>query len=300
MAIYRHQLLDAATIRQLLPERSPDRLGKRLRQLVDAGYLVRPLQQRKLRRLEGGSWPLAYTLGNRAARHIKDRFSLPVRTDRWASSGERLSPLHIEHTLEQGRLLVQLQTSVRRHAPRLDFEYPDQILTRLRPDLLKGTRLPYRFTTRVDWHGWREVEGLIPDGWCAIRYLDAPKNKRSRYLFIELDRGTETIEPSARRLQSRKFWQGNSVLRKLVIYSQGFKNESHTKIFGIPTFQVLFVTTTAVRVKTMIAAYQAHLAQTVSPVRFLFTDQEALAANDGDVLAAPVKDASGSPMALAG
>jgi hypothetical protein len=257
--LYRHGILDAHTLRHLRSGRSEDWLGRRLRRLTDAGYLCRPPEQRRLRRPGGGSFPLCYTLGNGAARHLKARFDLPVRTDRWRSTSGTLSALHIEHTLEASRFLAKLRHSVECRA-NMAFEYPDQIFARVKPALLRQRQRPLAFRTRVDWHGWHEVESTIPDGFCALRYLDAPPEKSSRYLFIEIDRGTETIEPSARNLKGDRLFRGNSVLRKMVIYGQGFLAGAHTKLFGIPTFQVLFVTTSEDRVRLMIEAYQRNLA----------------------------------------
>lgn len=294
--LYRHGILDMHAIRQVLPGRSADWLGRRLRRLTDAGYVCRPAQQRRLRRIGGGSFPLCYTLGNGAARHLKARFDLPVRTDRWRSTTGELSPLHIDHSLEQSRFMLQLRLSVERRAGTMAFEYPDQIFARLKPALLKKRQGPLAFTTRVDWYGWREKESTVPDGFCALRYLDAPPEKSSRYLFIEIDRGTETIEPSERNLKGDRLFRGNSVLRKMVIYGQGFRAGAHAALFGIPTFQVLFVTTGKERVRQIIETYQRHLItapHSITPARLLVCESEALARCHEDIAAAPLVDGSG-------
>lgn len=299
--LYRHAIVDSHTIRQVLSHRSPDWLGKRLRALMDAGYINKPREQRRIRVPDGGSLPHAYTLGNKGARLLRERHELPVRTDRWKTTSDDLSPFFIEHTLDVARLTIALRTSVERRDDIMGFEYPDQIYARLRPALLRKKRLPAVFRSPVDWHGWREREATIPDGFCALRYREAPPEKSSRYLFIELDRGTETIEPAGANLKNRKFFLGNSVLRKFVIYGQGFAAGAHTEIFGIPTFQVLTVTTNAERVHRMIETIQRHLAAAphrVSPIRFLFTNRETVAEFDGDLLAVPFLDGAGKERSL--
>lgn len=298
LSLFRHRLLDAHAIRTLLPDRSPDWLGTRLRKLTDARFLTRPVQQRK-RRPEGGSWPLTYALGNEGARHLKARYDLPIRGDRWATTSANLSLVHIEHTLEEGRLMLQLQAAAMGRSDRLAFEYADEIYARLKPELLMKKRLPERLRTSVDWQGYRGTEATAPDGLCALRYKNAPPEKSSRYLFLEVDRGTETIVPTKRNQQSRAFWRGSSVLRKFVVYSHGFKAGAHTRIFGIPTFQVLTLTTTAERAEHMMEAYREHLARTTPPIRFLFTDTETLAAHGNDPLAAPIRDGNGRLVNLA-
>lgn len=298
--LYRHSILDAHTIRATLPERSPDWLGDRLRKLTDAKFLTRPLQQRKIRRPEGGSYPIAYTLGNMGARYLKENFGLPIRPDRWKTTSDQLSPIHIQHTLEESRFMIHLRMSAERRNDAIGFEYPDQIYARVKPELLKKPRLPTALRTRVDWHGWTEKESTIPDGLCALRYHDAPPEKSSRYLFIEIDRGSETIEPSKRNLTGLSFWRGNSILRKFVVYAGAYREQAHTKIFGIPTFQVLMVTTNPGRVDTMIDALQCHLLQSgqAAPIRYLFTDFETLQAYDHDILAVPLLDGAGKERTL--
>ncbi|MEP3035983.1 MAG: replication-relaxation family protein [Pseudoruegeria sp.] len=296
--LFRHQLLDAHTIRATLPHRSHDWLGRRLRLLTDGQYLTRPLEQRKLRRPGGGSYPKIYGLGNAAARHIKAKFGLPVRTDRWVTSNNRLQPVHIEHTVEQARFMVQLRSSVQKRPDSHGFEYPDEIFRRLNPKLLKKKSLPRKFTATVDWQNWNQKETTVPDGLCALRYLNEPPEKSSRYLFIEIDRGTETIEPTKRNLAPRTFFvRGNSLLRKFVVYEAGWRERAQESIFGIPTFQVLTVTTDPDRVWKMIDVVQKHLPKS-PPIRFLFTDFETLAKHQFDVFTVPLLDASGKERSL--
>lgn len=299
--LYRHSILDSHTIRRVLSHRSPDWLGKRLRTLMDAGFINRPHQQRRIRVPEGGSRPHAYTLGNKGARWLRDRHQLPVRTDRWKTTSDELSPLFIEHTLEVARMMTALRSSVERRHEQMSFEYPDQIYSRIKPSLLGKGRLPSVFRTHVDWHGWREKEATIPDGFCALRYKDAPADKSSRYLFLELDRGTETIEPTKQNLTGRRFFLGNSVLRKFVVYGQGFGNGAHTKVFGIPTFQVLTITTSVERMQRMIDTIQCHLSKAphrLSPIRFLFADVGTIENHNEDLLAVPFRDGAGKERIL--
>ena len=300
--IYRHGIIDSHTIRRILSHRSRERVGKRLRDLMDAGYINKPRLQKGIRVEGGGSRPEAYTLGNKAARYLRQRHSLPVRVDRWKTTSDRLSSVHILHTLQQTQFIIDLRMSVDARGSKLGFEYPDEIYNRVKPELLSKSRLPTLFRTRVDWHGWKEAESTVPDGFCAIRYWDAPAEKSSRYLFIEIDRGTETIEPSIRNQKGLKFFRGNSLLRKFVVYGHGYASGAHTKIFGIPTFQVLTVTTNASRARQMIDIYQKHLSEApnlVSPIRFLFTDVNTLAEHENDVLATPLIDGAGKTRYLA-
>ena len=87
------------------------------------------------------------------------------------------------------------------------------------------------------------------------------------------------------------------MLRKFVVYEAGWRQKAQTTIFGIPTFQVLTITTDPGRVEKMIEAVQKHLPES-SPIRFLFTDFETLAENGLDALAVPLLDARGKERSL--
>lgn len=301
--LYRHGIMDSNTIRRTLPHRSSERVGKRLRGLMDAGFINKPRQQKGIYVHGGGSRAQAYTLGNKAARYLQEELCLPVRIDRWKTTSDELSTSHIHHTLAQTKFMIDLRMSVAMRNAEMGFEYPDEIYRRIKPELLTKARLPLAFKTRVEWHGWRDSETTVPDGFCALRYLHAPLEKSSRYLFIEIDRGTETIEPSIRNLKGRSFFRGNSLLRKFVVYGNAYRRGAHTETFGIPTFQVLTVTTTADRARQMMATYQKHLAiepHNMPPIRFLFTDFEALVKHENDVLAVPIYDGKGKQRSLLG
>ena len=90
-------------------------------------------------------------------------------------------------------------------------------------------------------------------------------------------------------------------MRKWVVYGHAFANRSHAEIFGVPTFQVLHVTTTPQRVQEMIKAYQKRLgagAFRVAPSRFLFTDFQTISQFRGDILEVPVFNGSGKTLTL--
>ena len=128
-----------------------------------------------------------------------------------------------------------------------------------------------------------------------LHYKNLPdKNRRS--IFLEIDRGTETIDVNDRKLKTLKVWKEQSLLRTVGVYAYAFTGRVHERDFGIPTFQVLTVTTNRDRVGKMQAMYQKRLAvrpHSVRPVRFLFTDFATIAAHNGDILAVPFEDGEG-------
>ncbi len=161
----------------------------------------------------------------------------------------------------------------------VEFFYPDQIYERYAPDILKRDSLPGLLSARVNWYGYRETEGTIPDGLFMLRFPQLPEGKNRRFIFLEIDRGTETIDVSERKSKTLKFWKDTSVLRKFVVYAYAWKTGAHKRQFGIPTFQVLTVTTNSRRVAAMQRMYRKRLAgrpHSVPPARFLFADHQAV------------------------
>ena len=300
LEVYRHDIIDANAIYTLLAPRSADKVRRRLRKLHLAHFLQRLAQIEQIHVPGGGSLPVAYTLGTKGLQRLKEAYSLPAKPDRYRGRGKTLSAQYVQHALEQARFLVSCRKSAeaREH---IEFLYPDQIYARYAPKILKRDTLPSVVSARVAWHGYGETEGTIPDGFFMLHYKNLPDGKNRRSIFLEIDRGTETIDVGDRKMKTLKFWKDTSLLRKFVVYSNAFRTHVHQRDFGIPTFQVLTVTTNRERVGKMQAMYQKRLAvrpHTVAPIRFLFTDFPTIEKHNGDILAVPFEDGEGKSRCL--
>jgi protein involved in plasmid replication-relaxation len=298
LEIYQNDIVDADGLCGLLSHRSGDSLRVRVRNLAKAGFIGELKQP--LYRNGGGSYAKRYRLADLGARRLVDMFRLPIPTTRWKTKNLNLTQGHIKHALQETNLLFQLRGSVRKR-DNMSFHFPHEIYKKFRPDLLKKKTLPVTLRTEVNWFDHRGVEGTKPDRFGMLHYKNNPIGKQNRFLFFEIDMGTETIDPSDRVMNSAGFWRGSSILRKWVVYGQGFSNRAHTDIFGIPTFQVLHVTTTPSRAKEMIKGYQHRLASgpgAVAPSRFLFTDFQTVRRFEGDILEIPVFNGAGKTMTL--
>ncbi|WP_436644543.1 replication-relaxation family protein [Microbaculum sp. FT89] len=298
--VYRHRVIDAESIRSLFPNRSEQQLTRRLRALYDAQFLDRPRQQNSTRRQVAGSSPMVYALDREGARLLRDEHGAIVGSDRWAQKNRELRGHNIEHALETTRFMVGLEQAVRRR-PALELIHFDEILHGAPRQRTSARRQDTTIRTRMDWHGYGEEEGTAPDQIFGLRYLDKPDGQNRRFLFLEIDRGTETILPGERKLKSRSFFRDTSVMRKFVVYAQAFRNEAHKDTFGIPVFQVLTVTTNPARVIEMQRAFEQHLAvrpYVVKPGLFLFTDFETIARHDGDLLSVPYVNGGGKEVLI--
>ena len=298
--VYRHDIIDANAIYMLLAPRSVDKVRRRLRKLHLNNYLQRLAQIEQIHVPGGGSLPVAYTLGPKGVQRLKEAYGLTAKPDRYRDRGKTLSAQYVQHALEQTRFLVSCRKSAEAR-DHIEFLYPDQIYARYAPKILERDTLPSVLSARVAWHGYGEEEGTIPDGFFMLVYKNEPEGKNRRSIFLEIDRGTETIDVGDRKMKTLKFWKDTSLLRKFVVYSFAFLNRIHERDFGIPTFQVLTVTTNRDRVGKMQAMYQKRLAvrpHSVRPVRFLFTDFQTIAAHSGDILAVPFEDGEGKVRGL--
>lgn len=294
LEVYRHDIIDAKTIYTLLAPRSEDKLRRRLRKLHLNQYLQRLAQVEQIHVAGGGSLPIAYTLGTTGLARLKARYGLAAKFDRYRDR-EKAKAQHVEHALEQTRFLVSCRKSAEQHEE-VEYLYPDQIYAAYAPKLLERVTPPSVLTARVNWQGYQESEGTIPDGLFMLRYRDEPEGRNRRSIFLEIDRGTETIDVGDRKQKTLKFWKDTSLLRKFIVYSHAFQQRVHERDFGIPTFQVLTVTTSRDRVKRMQAMYQKRLAvrpYSVRPIRFLFTDFATVAKHQHDILTVPFEDGEG-------
>lgn len=300
LEVYRHDVIDAHTIRLLLSHRSPDGIGRRLNLLRKNRFLVRLKQLEEIFRPGGGSYSKAYTLGESGYLWIKNVLALPPKKLRHNERASRLTATTIKHALEQTRILVAIRKSVSIR-PNLEFLYPEQIYERFAPKILERKVLPRVLQTKVHWHGHAETEGTIPDGFFMIVDPTKPDGKQRRTIFLEIDRGTMTVMPSDQKLHTEKFWRDNSMLRKFLVYEFAFRTNAHKRQFGIERFQVLTVTNSAQHAVRMQAMYQKHLTAKpleANPYRYLFTDFETIKKRGYAMLDVPIQNGVGQMLTL--
>lgn len=294
--VFRNRVLDTRAIFTLLPTRSEQVIRRRLKLMFDAQFLDRLGQANTRLHEKRGSFPEAYALAREGARVLRDRFGADIPIERWTQKNRELRSRSIHHMLETSRFMVAMEAATRQ-VPDARLIHFDQILAeqgRLPSSRPSGQRLTIR--TEVRWHGYREVEGTAPDQIFAVAV-----GGQRQYLFLEIDRGTETIEPNARKLRSKSFWRDTSLLRKFIIYAQAFAARAHEEQFGIPVFRVLTVTTAPERVGIMREACARHLVEgeaRAKPGLFLFTDWQSIAAHDGSLLDLPIRNALGREIVI--
>ena len=300
LEIYRHDFIDTRGLANLMAHRSYDKIQRRLMKLVDAHYIDIISQMKEVYVPDGGSIAYVYFLDNRGMKLLGDEFALPHKFSRIRERAKRIKTTTIEHDLEQARFMVTLRRSVETKDG-FEFLYPEQIYRQLKPEILQWKYQPRILTPRVKWFNFSGEQGTKPDGFFMLYRPHAPEGRQRKAIFLEIDRGTETVNPTDEVAQSLAFWQSSSILRKCVVYANAFRRGYHTEQFGITSFQVLFVTTTQEHVEEMQQMYRQRLAippHEVHPNRFLFTHQDAIAAHGTDYATLPLQNAAGEKTTL--
>ena len=293
--IFRHRLIDSQSLYSLFPNRSPQVLSRRLNRLWQNEYLDRPVAQNIKSTVKPGSQYLVYALGREGARYLRDQQAPVSDPQRWSAKNKTLKPQTVQHHLSKTRFMVRMVADVekRRNA---SITYPDELLRNTPVAKRKNAGLTNTLRTHVDWYGRSSLQGTAPDFVFRVTIDD-----EQQFIFLEIDEGTETVEPDMQKIRSERFWDETSVLRKMAIYSSAFRTGAHTKQFLFPSFRVLTVTTSPERVKTMQEAYRNHLtdgALKTPPGLFLFTDWQTLAKYEGSLLSLPLQNGVGRGVIL--
>lgn len=230
--IHRHRFLRSHQISALLGG-SEQQIVRRLHLLFHHGYLERPRAQ--LHYIErGGSQPMAYGLGNKGGVVLRQEFGITVNADAWSEKNNAVGSVFLEHALLVSEVMVPLELACRKRGVRLLYEAELA---------LPLQRSPFQWWVKLA--GGTKL-GVIPDRVFALDYTDATGQIQRAHFFLEADRGTMPV--------IRKGLAQTSFFRKLLAYEATWTNKVHQRHLGIQRFRVLTVTTSALRVKSLLAA----------------------------------------------
>lgn len=267
-----------ATYVRTRPGGGERRVRERLRDLFDHRLLSR-VDEPVIDYDEPGSESIIYALNNAGADVLADTFGLSRGTIDWqAKNKELVSKPNIYHTLAVAEVMVKFVADCRERG---DTHLLQQW------DVVKGT--PRASEQGADRYGWnvtvratvrdhktkqqmeREVSfGVRPDRIVGIDLLTRDGQSRRWRYFLEADLGTMPVQ-----------WRGlrqSSIGKKIIGYSETYKQSMHETLYRWRRFRVLFVTTSQQRVDTMLA-YVAKVAaeRGYRSDLFLFTDYATLA-----------------------
>lgn len=262
--VHRHRLLRSTHLTDLVGG-SRQQVLRRLHLLFHHGYLDRPRAQ--LDWYTRGSTPMVYALGPKGAAVIG------APAVRWTQKNREIGRRFLHHTIAVADFLVRMELDCR-VSPGVEF-IPEEEIREALPNEPRPRQHPFRLRVTCTVEGRRETLSVIPDAVFGLRCSGMPSGRESAYFFLELDRGTMPL------VRTTLFY--TSVARKLLAYHAGWRQALHRRLFGLPNFRVLTVTTTPERVENVLRV----LPKTVpTGLRlFLFADTERLVR--GNLLTCP-------------
>lgn len=291
--VFRHRFIRAEDLYRLFPDRTPDRLSRRLAQLYRAQFLDRPLSQIDYFR-GNGSRSLVYGLDTAGARFLAEKDGVSVGSGDWKSRNRTYTRDNLDHTLAVTRFLINLELACSSR-PDVSFVPFEEIVAAAPPSTRKGTR-PDRWAVSLRAATATASVHIVPDAVFGLRAVNADGRAAKSYAFLEIDRGTMTILPAMSVRESEAFLYRSTILRKLLAYAESYRRELHKEHLGIPSARVLTLTTSLARAEAMreTAFNLVTRPLRLPPALFLFG---ALEASD-DPLATAWIDAAGEPTRL--
>lgn len=291
--VFRYRFVRADDLYRLFPNRSPDRLSRRLTWLYRNQYLDRPIAQIDRFR-GGGSQAFVYGLDNAGARLLAERLGLSITSGEWKARNRTYTRENLDHTLSVARFMVDLELACRRSG-NVELISFDDVLADA-PERTRRRPQPGRWPVPVRWADASGEVTVAPDAIFGLRLTQTDGPTVRTFVFLEIDRGTMTIAPAKRVRESSAFLHRTSILRKLLTYGTSHQLQLHREHLGIPIARVLTLTTSLARAEAMreTAFNLVTRPMRLPPALFLFGSLEAL----DDPLAAAWTDAAGEPTRL--
>lgn len=223
-------------------------LAKRLKYMVELGYLTRP---------ENAPSKHIYTIGNEGAELLKFEFDLIMpRKGNWVIKANRLKPSTFsEHEMTLRNYMINLECQHR----------DDEIILIRQTDVLAfntlGTKKGKPFWPVEIYWGEQYHEATVKPDW--IFGIEDKETGKQVFYFLEIDMGTE---PQTRSVYDRN----QTILRKVLCYAHSYSNRLAEHNFGLSNTKAIFLTTGERRMSHMQELYVEY-ASTLAPANsFLF------------------------------
>ena len=238
--VAKHRMLSSDQL-ALLDGGSAQNMRRCLRALFDHGYLDRPGAQLAQATITGPQ-PMVYGLTRKGARALREHETLIDPTLNWSDKNRKAGSVFIAHTVAIADFMTKLEVACRARED-VDLLEAKAIIGNA-PTKTRMAREPLRWLARLSDGGEFKTASVIPDELFGLAFSDGTAS----YFMLEIDRGTMPVV--------RKGTNRTSFARKLKTYYEGWKQKRHEEQLGIRQFRVLTVTTSPVRVQTMVAAVQ--------------------------------------------
>lgn len=265
-------------------------LLRRLQKLTEHRYLYRLPNRRPHEEA-------IYALGNEGATLLQKEFGIERPSVDFTAQNKKLSGRFIRHTLLVADITLRIELACRAH-PDARFIDRDEIIEQWAPEHTrrksrKVGKDPLRWRVEIRYNGWRGTKGITPDQFFGIDLL----GRDPLLFFLEADRASMPVTSSN--------LHRSSILKKLLIYYQGWQAGLYAKHFGTDDIRTLFVLETGYRGQTRIEECLAAAEEVAGDDKgkgtglFLFVKKEDLL-EAPDVLHAPLISGRGAEKTLVG
>jgi len=275
--VHHHRFLRSSHLAALMAE-SSQQLRRRLQLLYHHGFLERPRSQLNYYH-RGGSHHMVYGLGDKGAALLKHELGVPIRQLRWSEKNRSVRTIYLDHALLVSDVMVVIELACRENG-RTHLLTQNQLV------------LPGESNCEPQCLGWKVnlnsnlKLGVIPDRVFALEYEGRNSSSNRALFFLEADRGTMPV--------MRHNLSQTSLYRKLLAYEATWLQSIYRTRFGFQRFRVLVVTTSALRLRSLLEA-----CSTLKSGRglFLFADRSLLE-KSGNIFSPIWRNGRGEPVSL--
>jgi hypothetical protein len=279
-AVHRHRFLSSHDLVSII-DGSPQRVRKRLRALVDAGYLIR-IRSPEPRVCNAGSFALLYGISSGGAEALAAAGIAPRDHINWTRRNEEVNDPRnglgikiVPHAVGLATAMLEVERSVKQSNGAVRFITEREILATMAPPETQRERRPFTWYVELlhprvwhDDHGDEQVSieprriGITPDKMFGLDFAHRPLGQNRLFYIVEYDRATSAVTLSD--AADYAHFEKSSIYKKILGISAWWTQGLHTKRFGLKSFQWLFITESEARVQTMVAAY-ARIRERVFP-----------------------------------
>jgi hypothetical protein len=271
-AVHRYRFLTSRHILTLI-NGSSQHLLKRLRALMDGGYLMR-IRDPSPRTMNSGSRAKIYGITNFGADCIAAAGLIPPRRINWTRrNGEVSDPRTgigikiVPHTLLVSSIMVEIERATLNSNGVVRLIDEPEILATIVPEKTRASRrpfawyvtVPYPRRHRVGAEGEIEVRresrrvGVAPDRVFGLEFSERPEGQNRLFFMLEADRSGKGHHGMP---VVRSTLETSSIFKKVLAYSGTWAQGIHRERLGLKSFQVLIITLSRERVSHMAEAFK--------------------------------------------
>ena len=271
-AVHRYRFLTSRHILTLIAG-SSQHLLKRLRALMDGGYLMR-IRDPSPRTVNSGSRAKIYGITNLGAVSLDTAGIVPRGRLNWTRRNAEVSDPRtgigakvVPHTLMVSSIMIEIERAALNSNGAVRLIDEPEILATIVPEKTRASRRPFAWHVTVPYprrhrmgsDGEVEVRresrrvGVAPDRVFGLEFAHRPEGQNRLFFCLEADRagnGNRGMPVVRADLES------SSIFKKLLAYAGTWAQGIHRERLGIKSFQVLTITLSKERASHMAQAFK--------------------------------------------